>query len=342
MLYSKTDMTSYLALNTVLTALASAGEETRLRLLALLTEAELTVSELVTILGQSQPRISRHLKLLTEAGLIERHREGAWAFFSAAHRTPVTDLARTIVGRLDPADAVLLADRARLAEVRAARKATAERYFASQATQWDRLRSLHIAEERVEAAVLEAVGPGPFHALLDLGTGTGRMLELLGSRASRAIGIDQSHAMLNIARSRVERTGHRNIQVRQGDLYALPVERDGYDLVVLHQVLHFLDDPSRALREAARALRPAGRLIVVDFAPHDDEALRTNHAHRRLGFAGPEVEEFMVQAGLRVDGHRDLTPMPGEADKLTVSIWVGRDPRLLSDAHPAFQRQEVA
>lgn len=323
-------------------ALEAAGEGTRLRLLALLIEAELTVTEIVSVLGQSQPRVSRHLKLLAEAGLVERHREGAWAFFSCATRTPVAAWARDLVGRLDKADPVLAGDLARLAEVRAARTASAERYFATQANQWDRLRSLHIAEERVEAAVLEAVGSGPFRCLLDLGTGTGRMLELLAGRADRAIGIDQSHAMLNVARTRIERTGPRNIQLRQGDIYALPIERDGADVVVVHQVLHYLDDPSRALREAARVLRPGGRLIVVDFAPHGDEALRDHHAHRRLGFSRTEIEDVMRAAGLAIDGHRDLTPLPGEADKLTVSIWVGRDRRIVSDALPAFARQEVA
>ena len=331
-----------LSLGTALTALEAAGESTRLRLLALLTEAELTVTEIVSILGQSQPRVSRHLKLLVEAGLVERHREGAWAFFSCAARTPVSDLARDLVRRLAVTDPMLAADFARLAEVRAARNADAERYFATQASQWDRLRSLHIAEERVEAEVLAAVGPGPFRAVLDLGTGTGRMLELLAPRSSRAVGIDQSHAMLKVARARMERVGSRNVQVRQGDIYALPVERDGYDVVILHQVLHFLDDPPRALREAARALRPSGRLFVVDFAPHGDERLRVHHAHRRLGFSRDEIEGFMRQAGLDINGFRDLTPLPGEADKLTVSIWVGRDRRVLSDAAPDFARQEVA
>jgi demethylmenaquinone methyltransferase/2-methoxy-6-polyprenyl-1,4-benzoquinol methylase/ArsR family transcriptional regulator len=331
-----------LTFNSALACLEAAGEATRLRLLALLVEAELTVTEIVSILGQSQPRVSRHLKLLVEAGLIERHREGAWAFFSCTARTPMAACGRDLVRRLDPEDPVLVADRGRLGEVRSARNANAESYFATQASQWDRLRSLHIAEERVEAAILEAVGPGPFRALLDLGTGTGRMLELLAARADRAIGIDQNHAMLNVARTRIERSGQRNIHLRQGDIYALPVERDGYDIVILHQVLHFLDDPSRALREAARALRPAGRLIVVDFAPHTDEALRDHHAHRRLGFSRDEIEDFMTDAGLAVDQHLDLTPMKGEADKLTVSIWVGRDRRALSDAPLAFPHQEVA
>ncbi len=326
-----------------LAALEAAGEGTRLRLLSLLAEAELTVTEIVSILGQSQPRVSRHLKLLVEAGLIERHREGAWAFFAGAARSPVAGWAADLVRRLDPADPVLAADRARLAEVRASRNAAADRYFATQAGQWDRLRALHIPEERVEAAVLDAVGPGPFRAVLDLGTGTGRMLELLAPRADRAVGIDANRAMLTLARSRIERGGHRNAQVRQGDLYALPVERDGYDLVLLHQVLHFLDDPSRALKEAARALRPGGCLAVVDFAPHADETLRDHHAHRRLGFARPEVEGFLRDAGLAVEGTRDLEARADEPGKLTVTIWTGRDARgLVADVQAPAAQQEFA
>ncbi|HEX4768277.1 MAG TPA: metalloregulator ArsR/SmtB family transcription factor [Lichenihabitans sp.] len=327
----------HLSFHPALAALEAAGEGTRLRLLALLAEAELTVSELVTILGQSQPRVSRHLKLLVEAGLVERHREGAWAFFSAADRGATAGLGRDILGRLDEHDPILQADRSRLAEVRAARVASAELYFAAQAPDWDRIRALHVAEERVEAAVIEVVGPGPIRALLDLGTGTGRMLELLAPRSDRAVGIDGSHAMLNVARTSLERLGLRNVQLRQGDLYALPVERDGYDLVVIHQVLHYLEDPARALREAARVLRPGGRLVVVDFAPHGDESLRQDHAHRRLGFAREEIERFMRDAGLDIVTGRDLKPGPGEADLLTVSLWLGRDRRVLSDAPPSLQ-----
>ncbi len=315
-----------------LEALEAAGEGTRLRLLALVAEAELTVSELVTILGQSQPRVSRHLKLLVDAGLVERHREGAWAFFSAAERGGAASLARDILSRLDRNDPSLAADRMRLGEVRAVRVASAELYFAAQAPDWDRVRALHVAEEKVEAAILEAVGSGPFRALLDLGTGTGRMLELLAPFSDRAVGIDGSHAMLKLARARIEGTGLRHVQLRQGDLYALPVERDGYDVVVVHQVLHYLEDPARALREAARVLRPQGRLVVVDFAPHGDERLRSEHAHRRLGFSHDEIERFIRDAGLDVMGHRDVAPDQAEASLLTVSLWIGRDRRMLSDA----------
>jgi ubiquinone/menaquinone biosynthesis C-methylase UbiE len=325
--------------STLIAALEAAGEITRIRLLALLSEAELTVSELVTILGQSQPRISRHLKLLAEAGLIERNREGAWAFFRLADRGAPGEVAHAIVERLDRSDALLATDHARLAEVRQARAEQAARYFAEQAADWDRIRSLHVPEERVEAALRDIVGDRHFHAVLDLGTGTGRMLELLAAHANRAVGLDQSPAMLNVARARLDHAGFRNVQLRQGDIYALPVERDGYDLVVIHQVLHYLDDPARALREAVRTLRPGGRLVIIDFAPHGLEFLREKHAHRRLGFSHDEIAALLEEIGLDVETQRDLAPQTSDADQLTVSIWVGRDRRIVTDLIPA---REVA
>lgn len=320
--------------NQVLAGLTAAGEETRLRLLAILSVAELTVSELVVILGQSQPRISRHLKLLVDAALVERHREGAWVFLLAAQSGPGAALARDIVEAIAADDPILLADRARLREVRETRADQAARYFATHAERWDKIRALHIAEERVEAAIREAVGLRPIDAVLDIGTGTGRMLELLAPQAGRALGIDQSPQMLSVARDRIDRAGLRNVQLRQGDMFALPVERGGFDLVVLHQVLHYLDDPARALREAARTLRPGGRLLVVDFAPHGEETLRAAHAHRRLGFARDEIAGVLADVGLDVTLTRDLAPEPGDGGTLTVSLWLARDSRIQSDPLP--------
>ncbi|RFB79930.1 ArsR/SmtB family transcription factor [Methylovirgula sp. 4M-Z18] len=324
---------AHASLDTILAGLAAAGEVTRLRLLVLLAEVELTVSELVAILGQSQPRVSRHLKLLAESGLVTRHREGAWAFFRLADRGAAAGLARDAIARIDPNDPVIAADRARLVGIREQRAAIAARYFASQAADWDRVRSLHAPEAEVEACIADIIGDGHFHAVLDLGTGTGRMLELLAPRADRAVGIDQSPAMLNVARARLEQANLRNVQLRQGDIHALPVERNAYDIVIVHQVLHYLDEPGRALREAARTLCAGGRLIVVDFAPHELESLREDHAHRRLGFAREDIESFMRDAGLEVLAHHDLAPPKGVREKLTVSIWVGRDRRVISDVH---------
>ncbi len=308
------------------TTLKAAGEATRLRLLLLIAEAELTVSDLTAILRQSQPRLSRHLRLLAEAGLVERYREGSWAFFRLAERGNAGDIARALIARLDPNDPVIVRDRERLAAVRAARAAAAQNYFRRHAAEWDRIRKLHVADAAVEAAIRTALGDQPIRSLLDLGTGTGRMLELFASDIERGLGLDLSLDMLAVARARLDRAGIKNCSVRQGDIYDLALPRDSFDVVIIHQVLHFLDDSARALREAARVLRPGGRLLVVDFAPHDLEFLRDDHAHRRLGFAAETVTQWLEAAGL--DLVRQQTLPPGPEAKIAVSLWLARDPRI--------------
>ncbi|MDE1568214.1 ArsR/SmtB family transcription factor [Aquabacter sp. P-9] len=324
---------SYAAL---LEGLKAAGEDTRLRLLAVLDAAELTVTDLTEVMGQSQPRISRHLKLLAEAGLVERHREASWVFYRRAGTGPGGQVAAGLLDLLDPADPMVSRDRARLAEVRAQRAAQAQTYFAAHAAHWDAIRSLHVPEAQVEAAILDALGPEPIGDLLDLGTGTGRMLEIFSPRIGQGLGIDLSPDMLGVARVNLEKAGIRNCSVRQGDIYAPPAGT-GFDAIIVHQVLHFLDEPARALREAARLLRPGGRLLVVDFAPHDLEFLREAHAHRRLGFAAETVAGWMAQAGLRPDLHRTLVPSGGGADTLTVSLWLGRAALPPTGSGPAGQ-----
>jgi ubiquinone/menaquinone biosynthesis C-methylase UbiE len=328
---------AHLRFDALNTALKAAGEETRLRILALIGEAELTVSDLTDILRQSQPRISRHLKLMVEAGLIERFREGAWAFFRLAESGGSAALAWALIARLDADDPIIVRDRERLAAVRRARAAAAQEYFRAHAAQWDRIRKLHVADEAVEIAIRDALGERPFRTLLDLGTGTGRMLELFGPHAERGLGIDLSLDMLQLARARIERAGLKHCSVRQGDIYDLALPDGAFDVVLVHQVLHFLDDGARAIREAARVLAPSGRLLVVDFAPHDLEFLREEYAHRRLGFAPDTVAQWMTVAGLDVTLHRSLPPEPGSDGKIAVSLWLGRDRRA---ARPAIR--EVA
>ncbi len=327
----------------LLAGLRAAGEETRLRILALLAEGELSVSDLTDILGQSQPRISRHLKLMAEAGLVERHREGAFAFFRLSEGN---GLAALLASRLDAADPVRALDRQRLVAVRAQRDEAAQAYFARIAADWDRIRSLHASDEAVEAAILAALGERPLGSLLDVGTGTGRMLSLLAPRAQRVVGVDASHAMLQVARANLDRARERlparaaRIELRQGDIYALPVERGAFDLVLIHQVLHYLDDPARALKEAAAALSPGGRLIVVDFAPHALEFLREKHAHRRLGFSQEQMTGWFAEAGLDCDLAEAIAP-GGEA-ALTVMLWRGRDRRAEGDFPLRRPELEVA
>ncbi len=334
----------------LLAGLRAAGEETRLRILALLAEGELSVSDLTDILGQSQPRISRHVKLMAEAGLVRRTREGAFAFFRLADGAG-GGLAQWLAARLDGSDPVLMADRSRLIAVREARAQAAQNYFSRMAGDWDRLRSLHASDEAVEAGVLAALGGGPLGSVLDLGTGTGRILSLVAPRASRAVGVDASHAMLQVARANLEAAksaGHHHgrIELRQGDIHALPFERNSFDVVIVHQVLHFLDDPARALRESAAALAPGGQLIVVDFAPHELEFLRSEHAHRRLGFAGGQVAGWLAEAGLDCDLTTAIAAtQPQDApptDSLTVMLWRGRDRRAKGDSANRHPRLEVA
>jgi len=329
-------------LDLTLGILRAAAEETRLRILALLTGGELSVSDLTDILGQSQPRISRHLKLLVEAGLVERHREGAWAFFRLTDRGAASLILRPLLESLDRADTRLLDDRTRLEAVRAQRSQAAQAFFSRLAPDWDRIRSLHAPDTVVEDAVLEILGPKPIRTLLDLGTGTGRMLQLLGPRATRVVGLDASHAMLSVARANLEKAGQTRVELRQGDIYAPPFPRDTFDLVIVHQVLHYLDDPARALREAARLVAPGGRILVVDFAPHNLEFLREAQAHRRLGFAADQVASWFEEAGLACSLTKNIAPPRAGEDQLTVSLWLGQDRRIMTDWPLAQSDREVA
>jgi ArsR family transcriptional regulator len=307
--------------------LKAAGDETRVRLLALLAKGERTVKELTDILGQSQPRISRHLKVLTEAGLVARTPEGSWVYYRLSDQDSGRDVAIGILAGLDSADPKLRRDEERLAAVKRQNRGAAERYFAEHAREWDAIRSLHVPEREVEAALFRAAGDGPFRSMLDIGTGTGRILELLAPRSERALGVDLSPAMLAVARANLERAGIANARVRIGDAMNLPVVRESFDLVVIHQVLHVLDEPARAIAEAAGALAPNGRLLIVDFAPHQLELLRESHAHRRLGFARAQMEQWIAAGGLELEAAQDLAPREGSGG-LTVTIWTARSPRV--------------
>lgn len=316
-----------MGLDDLLAGLRAGGDPTRLRLLVLLAEGDLNVKDLTQILGQSQPRISRHLKLLTEAGLIDRFREGSWVFYRLAEAGPAAELVRRIVGLVGRDEPVVARDLERLAAVKQTRAAAAADFFRTRAPDWDRLRALHVDEAEVESAMLDALGPGPFERLLDLGTGTGRVLELLAGCVGRGVGIDMSHEMLAYARANLDEADVTNCHVRHGDLFMLPFEPGAFDVVTIHQVLHYLDDPAAAIAEAARMLAPGGRLMIVDFAPHELEFLREEQAHRRLGFAPAQMARWIAAAGLKEGPQRDLPP-PASAGEtgLIVSLWRAEAP----------------
>jgi ArsR family transcriptional regulator len=313
----------------LLAALRAVAEPTRLRLAVLCARGELTVSELTQILGQSQPRVSRHLKLLCDAGFLDRFREGSWVFYRLSPSGPVDALARQLVAACNEADPIIALDLQRLAAIKRQRADIANAYFRENAAQWHRIRSLYVDERQVEAAIVEIITARDPPNLLDIGTGTGRMLEVLAPHVQHALGIDQSREMLSIARVNLERAGLENASVRLDDMYQLALPDASFDAVVVHQVLHYAERPAAAIAEAARVLRPNGILVLVDFAPHTLEFLREEHTHRRLGFADAEVAEWCRAAGLDPARPHHL---PG--DPLTVVIWAAHRPGL-----PTVMRQ---
>lgn len=320
---------SQIDLNQLVDSLKAAAESSRMRILFLLSRGDLTVSDITEVLGQSQPRVSRHLKLLLDEGLIERYQEGSWAYFRLADSGFEQEMVASLIARIDASQPPADRDLERLVAVKSKRAERAAAYFSENAAAWDRIRSLHVPEKAVEDAILKLVGERPFRTMLDLGTGTGRMLEILAPLYQRGVGVDMSREMLTVARANLDKAGVDNAQVRQGDILAPPVERDAFDLVTVHQVLHYLEDPAPAIREAARLLRPSGRLLIVDFAPHELEFLRAEHAHARLGFSDGQISEWLEEADLDLEKSVAFAPTGVAGDKLTVKLWLGRDRRLL-------------
>ena len=301
----------------LLAGLRAAGEPTRLRLLALCARAELTVTELTQILRQSQPRVSRHLKLLCEAGLLSRFREGQWAFYRLANGADGPRLGRAIVELISANDPTYGRDLERLEEVKRARAEAAAAYFSKNAARWDQIRSMYAPELEVEACIRDLLGGGGVADLLDIGTGTGRILEVMAPDIQIGIGIDLSREMLAVARVNLGKPGLEHCQVRHGDMYALPFDDASQDAVVFHQVLHYAIKPDTAIAEASRVLRPGGRLVIVDFAPHTQQLLLEKHAHHRLGLGHEEVAAWCRTAGMSCKLARELKGEP-----LTVNVWL--------------------
>ena len=299
--------------------LKAAGEITRLRLLALLAQGELSVKDFTEILGQSQPRVSRHLKLLADAGIVTRHAEGAWAYYRLNRERTSGALAEWLADNIDPEAAELRRDREKLASLRSAQSERAATYFSTIAQSWDRLRSLHVSDAPVEAAIIDAASEKT-GVVLDLGTGTGRMLELLAGHYGQGIGLDSSREMLAVARAKLDAASIDHAQVRLGDIADLGDYGGAADLVVLHQVLHYFDDPGIVLAHAGACLKPGGRMLIVDFAPHDLEFLRAEHAHRRLGLSDEQMALWARTNELDVVSCRSFPP--AREDGLTVCLWV--------------------
>lgn len=321
----------------VIARLRAAGEPTRLRILALLRRGDLAVNELVQVLGQSQPRLSHQLKVLSSAGLVTRLPEGSWVFYRAAKSGPAAELIDLALQQARVDQGELARDARQLEAIQADRAASAAAYFDQIAESWDTLRALHYPEQAIETALLDLAGPGPFRQVIDIGTGTGRMLALFADRARAAEGIDLSHQMLTVARGNLARTGHIHVQVRQGDACATPFESGCADLVIIHQVLHFIEAPERVLAEADRLLEPGGRLLVVDFAPHQLEFLREDHGHRRLGISQAAMASWAETTSLAPRIEHVFDPPATTPNGLAVQIWAADKPGATQR-----QREEVA
>jgi ArsR family transcriptional regulator len=320
----------------LLTLLRAAAEDTRLRILALAAREDLTVSDYVHVLGQSQPRVSRHLKLLVEGGLLERFREAQFTRFRLVTGGDDAGLVREFVRRLDPKSPRLATDRARLDALQQRRQTAAVRFFRDNAQRWDELRALHVADREIERALAHHL-PINARRLLDIGTGTGRLLEVLAPKVERAIGIDQSREMLALARANLARAGLDNAEIRQADMYALPFEAESFDVVTIHHVLHYAEDPAAALAEAARVVRPGGVVLVVDFQPHDLVELKREHAHVHLGFADNQVQGWLRSAGLN-----PLEPIDFPGRRLMTVIWRGERDSAQPASRPSNLTPNVA
>lgn len=307
----------------LLHGLRAAAEPTRLRILALCGHGELSVTELVSILGQSQPRVSRHLKLLVDAGLLDRNQEGSRAFYRPASDGARAELGQLLIDLIPDSDTTLGLDLSRLARIKDERARRAEDYFHRNAGVWEDLRGLYIDDDLIDAKLKEIIEASPVGDMLDIGTGTGRVLRLAGFHARSATGIDNSRDMLDIARANLDQDGLRNCQVRHADMYRLPFTADRFDLVIANMLVRYADDPGAVLAEGMRVLRPGGRIIVVDFAPHGMAELRDEHAHRWLGFSETEMTQFLELAELECD-----RPIYLEGDPLTVCVWVARKPAM--------------
>lgn len=323
----------------LLTALKAVAESTRLTIVAVLDKGELSVNDLAHVLGQSQPRVSRHLRLLVEAGVLERHQEGAHALYGLARAGTSATLVHQILPLVDETGADLVNALVRLVRLRAQRDREAAAYFERVATDWDKFRDRMVGENVVEASIVKRLNTRTTHDLLDLGTGTGRMLEVAAPYTQHGLGVDLSTEMLRIARAKLQSVGLNHCHVRKGDVNALNLPAGSADVAILHHVLHYLDHPAIAVAEAARTLRPGGQLIVVDFAPHNAAVLCTQYAHRRMGFSQQEMCEWLEAARLEdiqienLQGTNDVVD-----DGLTISVWCATQ----QQSTPSYHRLGVA
>ena len=314
-------------MDNLLNIMRALADPTRLRIALLVCRMELSVGEMALILDQSQPRVSRHIRILDEANIIERRKEGSWVFLRSGTYLQLEALNSILQSPDILASATVKADMEKLEKVRSSRAEMAEIYFAKHAQEWDQIRSLHIPEIEVEDEMQRILSASSLGRLLDVGTGTGRIAELFADQSDHIVALDNSPEMLRVARTKfdqiTEKTGNV-IDVMLGDFNALPIDDGSFDTLILHQVLHYAQNPQRVITEASRVLRDNGRLMIVDFSSHNVEELRKNHAHARLGFSKEAIEEIFEQANIHLAHYVALPSKKMDSEALTVSIWLGQ------------------
>lgn len=330
----------------LLNIMRALSDPTRLRIALLIRQLELSVGEVVQILGQSQPRVSRHIRILDESGIAERRKEGSWVFLRPGEQLTSGRMNALFAMTDGSGVRMLQRDLLKLEEVRAARASMAAAYFAQYASEWDQLRSLHVAETEVEEAMRGVLNVAALGRVLDIGTGTGRMIELFANDADKFTAIDNNAEMLRVARAKLSKMPNDSpkVEIMLGDFNTLQLPDASYDTILFHQVLHYAQAPERVIAEAARVLAPGGRMMIVDFAAHDREELRTIHAHARLGFRDEMIARAFAGCGLELARQETL-----DGGALCVKIWLGqktglaaRNPKLAeyTSAHEATVKQD--
>jgi len=305
-------------LDRLVQVLKSIADESRIRLLILCAQGEFTVSELVQVLGQSQPRVSRHLRILCDAGILKRTRQGSWVFYRSVKGGPESEFVPLLKSFITESEPVLKLDRKRLEHLKKERSRVAAQFFQKTASEWDNIRTHYVEDIQVESALQQCVSDVKPNSLLDIGTGTGRILKVLGPYVQDAEGIDFSHEMLNLARINLDHPSLEHCRVRHGDMYRLPYQEHSFNFITIHHVLHFANQPLEVLKEAGRVLKNKGQIAIVDFYSHEREEFRTKYHHHRLGFSDDEIKNWLDQIGLSMQ-----PPIRIDGDPMEVVIWTG-------------------
>lgn len=310
------------SLDQYVNSLRAAAESTRIRLLVILSHNELTVSEITEITQISQPRVSRHLKLMCDGGLLDRVQEGAWVFYRVSNQSESAGLVKALLAFIPEQDLQIQSDLKRVEMIRGRHAKRAKDFFEKNAGDWDKIRKIYFNVPEVEQCMIDAVKGMQIDDMLDLGTGTGRMLEVFSPYIKRGMGIDHNQQMLNIARSQLEENNINHCQVRSGDINQVSLPNSSVDLITIHHVLHFLNDPKAVLQEAARLLKPKGKLIVVDFSPHDNEFFREEYAHRRLGFSDKEIKQWIEPLSMKLKNIEMIVTSQLKKQGLAINVWI--------------------